>query len=97
MTLLALNLLPYYYHCIFNGCVCHQIDGVEMGSPLGPLFADVFISFHEKTWLQICPSAFRPLLYRRYVGNCFLLFHSLDHISHSQIAQQPTSQYHAHL
>ena len=50
-----------------------------MGSPLGPLFANIFMSFHEKTWLHNCPSLFKPLLYRRYVDDCFLLFKSLNH------------------
>ena len=49
-----------------------------MGSPLGRLFANIFMSFHEKTWLHSCP-LFKPLLYRRYVDDCFLLFKSLNH------------------
>ena len=67
-------------HFMFNGRLFHQIDGVAMGSPLRPLFANIFMSFHEKTWLSNCPSLFKPLLYRRYVDDCFLLFRSLDHI-----------------
>ena len=51
-----------------------------MGTPLGPLFANIFMPFHEKSWLHNCPSAFKPLVYRRYVGNCFLLFKSFDHV-----------------
>ena len=67
-------------HFTFNNRVYQQIDGVAMGSPLGPLFATIFISFHEKTWLHNCPSLFKPLLYRRYVDDCFLLFKSLNHV-----------------
>ena len=67
-------------HFIFNSRIYQQIDGVAMGSPLGPLFANIFMSFHEKSWLYNCPSAFTPLLYRRYVDDCFLLFRSLDHV-----------------
>ncbi|XP_046851727.1 uncharacterized protein LOC124445026, partial [Xenia sp. Carnegie-2017] len=51
-----------------------------MGSPLGPLFADIFMSFHEQSWLNKCPSSFKTLLYRRYVDDCFLLFHSSDQV-----------------
>ena len=51
-----------------------------MGSPPGPLFANIFMSFHEKSWLYSCPSAFKLFLYRHYVDDCFLLFRSLDHI-----------------
>ena len=35
-------------HFIFNGHIYQQVDGVAMGSPLGPLFANIFMSFHEK-------------------------------------------------
>ena len=48
---------------IFNSQIYQQIDDVAMGSPLGPLFANIFMSFHEKSWLCNCPSAFKPLLY----------------------------------
>ena len=67
-------------HFIFNGHMYQQIHGGTMGSPLGPLFANFFMSFHEKSWLHNCLSSFKPLLYRRYVDDCFLLFRSLDHM-----------------
>ena len=36
-------------HFQFNGEFFDQIDGVAMGSPLGPLFANIFMSdFEEK-------------------------------------------------
>ena len=43
-------------------------------------FTKIFMSFHEKSWLHNCPDPFKPLLYRRYVDGCFLLFRSLDHV-----------------
>ena len=57
-----------------------QHDGVAMGSPLGPTFDNVFLCYHEKIWLQNCPSQFKPVIYRRYVDDTFLLFHSKHHI-----------------
>jgi hypothetical protein len=51
-----------------------------MRSPLGPLFANIFLSFHEADWLNNCPTTFKPLLYRRYVDDCFLIFHSANHV-----------------
>jgi hypothetical protein len=51
---------------LFNGVLFQQIDGVAMGSPLGPLFANIFLSSHESNWLNNCPVNFKPLLYRRY-------------------------------
>ena len=57
-----------------------QHDGVAMGSPLGPTLANVFPCYHEKIWLQNCPSEFKPVIYRRYVDDTFLLFRSKHHI-----------------
>ena len=51
-----------------------------MGSPLGPTLANVFLCYHEKIWLQNCPSEFKPVIYRSYVDDTFLLFHSKYHI-----------------
>ena len=75
-----LSLSVMNCHFIFNGRLYQQVDGMAMGSPLGPLFANVFMSFHEQIWLQNCPSSFKPVLYRRYVDDCFLLFRSLNHV-----------------
>ena len=66
-------------HFTFNDRIYQQIDGAAMGSPRGPLFANIFMSIHEKSWLHNCPSVFKPLLYRRHVDDCFLLFKSLNH------------------
>jgi hypothetical protein len=52
-----------------------------MGSPLGPLFANIFLSLHEKSWLADCPSAFKPIFYPRYVDDFFLIFTSRDHVT----------------
>ena len=52
-----------------------------MGSPLGPLFANIFLSFHERTWLADCPHTFKPMFYRRYVDDCFLIFQSKEQVT----------------
>ena len=54
--------------------------GVAIGSPLGPTFANIFLSYHEETWLKNCPCEFKPVIYKRYVDDTFLLFQSKDHI-----------------
>ena len=59
---------------IFNGELYKQIDGVAMGSPLGPTFANIFLCFHERNWLDSCPSEFKPVVYRRYVDDTFVIF-----------------------
>ena len=65
---------------IFNEKVYKQKDGVAMGNPLGPTLANAFLAYHEVRWLNDCPLAFKPLLYRRYVDDTFLIFKSSSHI-----------------
>ena len=73
-----LNLAVKNCHFIFNGKFYDQIDGVAMGSPLGPLLANIFLSFHETNWLKDCPFEFKPLYYRRYVDDSFI---ALNHVT----------------
>ena len=39
-------------HFIFNSKFCNQIDGIAMGSPLGPVLANTFMGFYESKWLN---------------------------------------------
>ena len=39
-------------HFLVNGNYYDQIDGVAMGSPLGPVLANLFTGYHEKIWLE---------------------------------------------
>ena len=48
---------------------------------MGPTLANVFMSHMEKKWLQECPTDFKPVLYRRYVDDTFLLFNNSSHIN----------------
>ena len=52
-----------------------------MGSPLGPTMANVFQSFYEMKWLEQCPNEFKPVFYRRYVDDIFVLLESTEHLS----------------
>ena len=54
----------------FVGKIYKQIDGVAMGSPLGPTLANAFFCFHEQIWLD----EFKPVYYRRHVDDIFVLF-----------------------
>lgn len=65
---------------IFNGDIYNQIDGVAMGSPIGPTYANIFMSHHESIWLDECPPNFKPIAYKRYVDDTFLIFNHKDHI-----------------
>ena len=69
---------------LFNGVYYSQIDGVAMGSPLGPTLANLFLSYHEEKWLSDCPVQFRPRYYRRYVDDVFLMFQNRSHVKKFQ-------------
>ena len=58
-----------------------------MGLLLGPTMVSVFLSFYEMKWLEQCPNKFKPVFYRRYVNDIFVLFESAEHLS----------KFHAHL
>ena len=47
---------------------------VTMGSLLGPTLANTFLCYDETTWLKNCPKSFKPVYYKRYVDNIFVLF-----------------------
>ena len=78
-NLLSLATQESYF--IFNDVLYKQKDGVAMGSPLGPTMANVFLSFYEVKWLEQCPKEFKPVFYRRYVDDIFVLFESAEQLS----------------
>ena len=44
---------------LFNDKYYEQIDGVAMGSPLGPTIANIFLCYWEEIWIK----KFRPEYY----------------------------------
>ena len=77
-SLLELSVLNSIF--VFAGKFYRQIDGLGMGLPLGPTFANIFMCFHEATWLANCPLDFKPLFYNRYVDDTFLIFKHPSHV-----------------
>ena len=51
-----------------------------MGSPLGPSSAKAFLAHYEQIWLDDCPNEFKPVYYKRYVDDIFVLFQSPHHL-----------------
>ena len=67
---LACEGLFFYKNCLYK-----QIDGVAMGSPLGPTLANFFLAHIETKKLldsSMCP----PKFYSRFVDDCFAVFDS---------------------
>ena len=58
-------------HFYFDGKIFDQFDGVEMGSPLGPALANLFMGYNKQKWLE---SDHRRLVkfYRRFVDDAFV-------------------------
>jgi Reverse transcriptase (RNA-dependent DNA polymerase) len=63
-------------HFLFDTNIYDQIDGVAMGSPLGPVLANLFMGVNEREWLSEY-SGSKPCFYRRYVDDVFCLFKSV--------------------
>ena len=55
----------------FNNKMYKQIDGVAMGSPLGPALANIFAGYQEK---KLLIGNIQPLIYFRYVDDTFAMF-----------------------
>ena len=53
-----------------------QIDGVAVGSPLGPVMANILMCHFEEKW--VLNSNVRPSVLFRYVDDTFTLFDSKD-------------------
>ena len=51
-----------------------------MGNPISATFANIFMSSQERKWLDECPLDFRPIIYRRYVDDTFLIFRKKEHV-----------------
>ena len=52
-----------------------------MGSPLGPVLANLFMSFHEANWIKVYGSG-NILFYKRYVDDIFCLLNNENEAEH---------------
>ena len=60
-------------HFIFKNYLYEQVDGVAMGSPLGPSFANIFMCALEQNFLSNFPSFYKLLFHQRFVDDTFCI------------------------
>ena len=76
-----LTLAGYESFFIFDQVMYRQIDGVAIGSALGPILAKAFLCHFEKQWLSECPPPdYLPKVFKRYVDDIFVMFLCQSHI-----------------
>ena len=59
-------------HFVFDGEYYDQIDGVAMGSPLGPVLANTFMCDFQEKWVM--NNGARPTIWIRNIDDTFTLF-----------------------
>ena len=63
-------------HFVFDGQYYDQVDGVAIGSPLGPVLANIFMCHFEEKWVM--NSSDCPNVWFRYVDDPFTLFRNKE-------------------
>ena len=72
-----LNIATKETFFMFNTKCYWQIDGVAIGSPLGP---DFMWSFESK-WLRYCPNDSKPVFYIRFIDDIKnILYSAVTHL-----------------
>ena len=68
----SMNMATRSVEFSFNDSMSTQIDGVAMGSPLGPILANIFVCYCEKrAFADPHPGVQPPSIYCRYVDDIF--------------------------
>ena len=52
-----------------------DVDSLDADSSL----ANAFLCRHETKWLSDCPEKFKPVFYKRYIDDIFVLFKRPEH------------------
>lgn len=65
-----MNVATSSVHFSFSNTMYSQIDGIAMGSPLGPSLANIFVGYNEQ---KLFTSIKCPPVYFRYVDDTFVI------------------------
>ena len=76
-----LSLANQEFYFMFNDILHKQKEDVAMGWPLQPTMGNALLLFYEMKWFEQCSSKFKPVFYRRYVDDIFVLFESVEQLS----------------
>ena len=76
LLLKLLEICVYDVQFLFNGTYYNQIDGVAMGSPLGPILANIFVGHIEKQIFNTNNEGI--IMYGRYVDDVLVCATSID-------------------
>ena len=79
---------------VFNDVLYKQTDGLGMGLPLSGFLSNIFLCFNESIWLSNCPINFKPVFYKRYLDDTFILF---NHPSHAPLFLQYMNNQHPNI
>ena len=66
---------------LFDTVFYTHVNDVAMGSPLEPSLTNAFLCHHETNWLNNFPEKFKPVFYKRYVDDIFVLFERPEHVN----------------
>ena len=76
-SMLEICVLNCYF--IFNNKLYRQVEGLRMGLPFAPTFANIFLAYDEKNGFNDYPLNFPLIFYKRYMDDTFILFKYPSH------------------
>ena len=68
---MSLTLVTKESNFLFDRELYRQVDGVAMGSPLGPTLANIFLCHYEDIWLPNYSLECKSSYYKGYVDDIF--------------------------
>ena len=70
--LLEITMFQSFF--IFDGKLYEKCEDVAMGSPLGPMLANILMFPFKSIWIDNCSPHFKLIVYTRFFDDTFLLF-----------------------